>query len=429
MNLQYINRAFFLLLLLLLTLFFAAHAQVTHPAFHQRKANSKEFATLRQAFVKHHPLPMSSGQLDSVFRSLEEQSWSPFGLYPFCFELNKQLYKNGIQGLQIQPAEGVHHSRKHLKIGITFIEDKPIVTESGEEKLPVGVYLLSLNRKPIKDWVDIAIHHKYGEIYPHGSFSELTDNFSSWIGELSPTDTFSILYMDFFEKKVHQLVLSGHRFEGFQQWMASRKSPAGLSSTALEETDPSELVYSRAIYGIDKSWEELCKQGAKTGVLDLRDTDTLLLQDAVGWSKVLTGNKVGFSISKKAATPDMLGSELKPKEACPVNITLLTNGRTGVAATLLASAIHDHQAQMLAGSETGGAYQGGFLPIFQWLTLFEGKVKIGIPLYYLKYEGDLYPLKDRGIIPEHLFQGTWEDYMQGEDAELSALIRQLTEGR
>ena len=102
-------------------------------------------------------------------------------------------------------------------------------------------------------------------------------------------------------------------------------------------------------------------------------------------------------------------------------LTILMDGGTFSAASLVASQLRKKRNAILVGDESGGGAQGCYAMVMPTLTLPNTKMRVFLPLYYINHESDA--LAGRGIIPDFYLLPDLGKKVKGIDTELEYLSK------
>lgn len=144
-----------------------------------------------------------------------------------------------------------------------------------------------------------------------------------------------------------------------------------------------------------------------------RELKSILVKGENGWFDVAPEHHTCLSEIKPAAHV-FLG-----------RVLVLIDGGSFSATSEVASILHHHRRVEFIGEETGGGYYGnnsGFMPT---LTLPETQIRAIIPLVQYKTAVEGYPFVDRGIIPDHVVEPSFDDEITGADKVMEVALALL----
>lgn len=111
------------------------------------------------------------------------------------------------------------------------------------------------------------------------------------------------------------------------------------------------------------------------------------------------------------------------KEVFKGDIYVLVNGRTYSAGSTLARYLKEYADAIIIGEETGTRYEGFSAGSSAYVTLPNTEVQIGIPRYHTFFPTSKKQVtNNRGLMPDHPLQYTFEDLLSKKDLHLKKVI-------
>lgn len=100
-------------------------------------------------------------------------------------------------------------------------------------------------------------------------------------------------------------------------------------------------------------------------------------------------------------------------------IYVLVDGRTFSAGSTLARYLKEYGKARIIGEESGSRYEGYAAGSKHYIQLRHSKLEIGIPRYHISYpKSEKQPSQNRGVLPDHQIEYTWEDLLESNDLHL-----------
>ncbi len=340
------------------------------------------------------------------------------------------LYAHGWERVTIKRTDKILKTERLFPVTITQVSEHLVVNQSGYASLASGDALISINKKPIKDWIDQYLIQRYGNVYPADSYPLALENFHAWIGELAGGDSLQVMAIDFFSRDFKKIKLAYYQKHSWMDSMRILQSHTlKMSSGNLEAYSGEEKIY-HDLSSSSPSFPTAEETNAMH-ILDLRKSHTLDYNVFQYWVKnIVPDGTPNFSISygSKSSTvklsDESISTGLEQTRISVENIKMLIGQNTGALATLLAAMCMDANENCLVGEQTIAPYEGGYIEANKEIRLFKDALLIQIPIAKIEYLEEKYPLRDRGLIPESIIQQSWEDLMLGEDTLLNSIFEE-----
>lgn len=344
--------------------------------------------------------------------------------------LEKVLKLKAVQPLHVQLSAPFYLKQSYLMMHVVLVGDQFIISESGNGDELKGAAIHSINRKPVKEWIGQYLSAKSGAEYTRAAYHEALESIGYWIGGVLKSDSVSLLATDFYTKQVFRRTILPATYEQYTAWKQGCCASA-LSSSMLEEAVEEILYLNPAYEPLDLIRSKLRSVQSAPVILDLRQTNELSIDSMLFLAAELIPHKrpnfylesgKGHEAVYYSSEAQEVEAELVEKQAIP---KVLVGPQTGAVASVLASFLYDEQPDCLVGTPLSVPYEGGFLPDRALVSLCNESIAVRVPIARLRYMGTVFPLRDRGLLPETILIQTWEDYMLGEDTQLNALVEQL----
>ncbi len=111
------------------------------------------------------------------------------------------------------------------------------------------------------------------------------------------------------------------------------------------------------------------------------------------------------------------------------SIYVLVNGKTFSAGSSLARFLKEYGNATVIGTETGTRYEGFAAGSTQDINLPNTKMNIGIPRYHILYPTSTQQKTiNRGLLPDHEIEPTFETYSKGVDLHIKKVISLINQG-
>ncbi|WP_247232847.1 S41 family peptidase [Telluribacter sp. SYSU D00476] len=472
----------YLLLMHCLTLPSCMGQTTEPPALIQTQYLKEDLRLFRTALEEAHPglyTHSSKARMDSAFNQVSQSITRPLSQQEFYKLLTPVVTMIGCGHVKfmVKNKEDIKfpfHQNKLFPVKLYFSKNGVFAWKSytGDDVIPAGAEIISINKKPIQEVVDqLMAYNSFADgATETGKYLELNNYFSGYYSTfIEETDSYVVEYKNAAGNRestkvdgvpytvVNESIKKDLKhLQENQLALKFLKNGTALLTLKTFWFESKESSFEKFL---EESFREINKRGVSSLIIDIRNNEggkdsygSLLYSYLTDkpyeyYTKVTTNTNKKFSFSEHAYTPWFFGiyrqvlskkdgeyhwkyhSNLKRQKPQKDNykgkVYILTNGHSFSVTSEFASIAHHHKRATFIGEETGGGYTTNNSGFFAIVDLPHSNLVLGIPLWKYHQAVNNPARQHRGVVPDHEVVPTIADLLAGKDPVLETAL-QLT---